>query len=325
MTKGSPKEWDARIGRRLKLRDLHVFMSVVERGSMGKAAADLAISQPVISKAIADLERTLGVRLLDRRPVGAQPTFYGEALLRWGSVVFDDLRQGVKELEFLADPSAGEIRIGTSEPLAAGLVPAVVDRISRRYPRLIINIIQSANVQLQYRDLRERKVDLVLGRMTSDVADDDLQLDILFRDPLRIVASAHSRWTRRRKVALADLADECWTLPIREGWIGPVIVETLRAAGLDMSQRVVFSNSIQLHNALMATGRFLTVLSESTILFGGKRLGLRILPIDLPIPAGPVGFITLKNRTISPIARLFIDCAREVVRSQARVRNGRSS
>ncbi len=105
--------------------------------------------------------------------------------MRWGGVVFDDLRQGVKELEFLADSSAGEIRIGTSEPLSAGLVAAVVDQISRRCPRIIINVIQSASVELQYRDLRERKVDLVLGRMTSDVADDDLQLEILFRDPLR--------------------------------------------------------------------------------------------------------------------------------------------
>src|ERR1041384_4766969 len=117
------KPWDDRIGRRLRLRDLHILMSVARCGGMGKAAAELAISQPAISKAIADIEHTLGVRLLDRTTQGVEPTLYGRALLRWGATVFDDLRQGVKEIEFLADPTAGEVRIGRSEGNTAGLLP----------------------------------------------------------------------------------------------------------------------------------------------------------------------------------------------------------
>jgi DNA-binding transcriptional LysR family regulator len=306
------KTWDERIGRRLKLRDLHIFMTVAQRGGMGKAAADLAVSQPAVSKAIADLEHTIGARLLDRTALGVELTLYGEALLKWGGVVFDDLRQGVKELEFLADPTAGEIRVGTTEPMAAGLVPAVVDRLSRQYPRLVINVLQAATTPLQYSALRERKVDLILGRMVTAIPDDDLNLEILFMDPFRVVAGANNRWARRRKVVLADLAEEAWTLPQRDGWIGPAVVEALRASGLNVLPHVVFSNSIQLHNALMATGRFFTVLSESTVRFSGKRLALKILPINLPIAAGPVGIVTLKNRTLSPVTKLFIECAREV-------------
>src|SRR5690349_16499796 len=107
--------WDDRIGRRLKLRDLHVVMSVAQYGSMGKAAAEIAISQPAVSKAIADVEHTLQVRLFDRTPVGVEPTRYGRALLKWGDAVFDDLRQGVKEIEHLADPTTGELRLGCTE------------------------------------------------------------------------------------------------------------------------------------------------------------------------------------------------------------------
>src|ERR1700731_3048638 len=98
-------QWNERIGRRLKLRDLHILLAVAKSGSMGKAASDLAVSQPAVSKAIADLEHTLGVRLLDRGPQGVEPTIYGRALLKCGLTVFDDLKQGVKELEFLADPT----------------------------------------------------------------------------------------------------------------------------------------------------------------------------------------------------------------------------
>ena len=86
-----------RVERRLKLHDVRVLMSVVQAGSMGKAAKRLATSQPAISRSIADLESALGVRLLDRSPKGIEPTPYGRALLKRGTVVFDELKQGVRD------------------------------------------------------------------------------------------------------------------------------------------------------------------------------------------------------------------------------------
>src|SRR5262249_40519949 len=100
-----------RIERRLRLRDVRVLMSVVQAGSMHKAAERLATSQPAISRAIGDLERALGVRLLDRSPLGIEPTHYGRAIIKRGLAVFDELRQGVKDIEFLTDPTARELRI----------------------------------------------------------------------------------------------------------------------------------------------------------------------------------------------------------------------
>src|SRR5262245_36649195 len=110
-------QWGDRIGRRIKLRDLHVLHAVVQSGSMTKAAGALAISVPVVSKAIAELERTIGVPLLDRSPQGVEPTAYGRALLRRGLAAFDELRQGVKDIEFLSDPTIGEVRIASTAPL----------------------------------------------------------------------------------------------------------------------------------------------------------------------------------------------------------------
>src|SRR4029079_13368669 len=129
-------EWSDRIGRRIGLRDLHVLLAVVQQGSMARAAKHLAISQPVVSKVIADLEHVLGVRLLDRDRHGAEPTIYGEASLKHGVVVFDELRQSVKDIEFLTDPTAGELRIGCINAMAAGLLPVIVGLLHRRYPRL---------------------------------------------------------------------------------------------------------------------------------------------------------------------------------------------
>ena len=92
---------------------------------MSKAAALLNTTQSAISRSIADLEQTIGVRLLDRGPQGVEPTQYGRALLKHGVVAFDELKQGVKNIEFLADPAAGEVRIGCNPFLAASFVSAV--------------------------------------------------------------------------------------------------------------------------------------------------------------------------------------------------------
>ena len=107
-------DWSDRIGRRIRLRDLHILLAVVQCKSMAKAAKQLAISRPVVSKVIADLEDVLGVCLLDRDRHGAEPTAYGAALLKRGSAAFDELREGVKDIELLADPTAGEVRIGST-------------------------------------------------------------------------------------------------------------------------------------------------------------------------------------------------------------------
>ncbi len=108
-------EWESRLGRRLRVRDLYILSTVVKSGGMAKAARQLAMTQPSVSAAIANLEHMLGVRLLDRSPRGIEPTIYAEAILKRSLVVFDELKQGVKDVASLADPATGELRIGCPE------------------------------------------------------------------------------------------------------------------------------------------------------------------------------------------------------------------
>jgi DNA-binding transcriptional LysR family regulator len=159
-----------RVNRRLKLRDLQLFEAVVRWRSMAKAAGHMNLSQPAVSKAITELERALGVRLLDRSMRGVEPTRYGHALLRCGTAIFDDLRQGVKEIEFLADPTAGELRIGCGEVFTAGLLPAIIERLGRQYPRIVcyVESVQTVSSFPEFRELRERRVDLALAEFRRD-------------------------------------------------------------------------------------------------------------------------------------------------------------
>ena len=162
---GAERDWERRIGGRLKLRDLHILSTVVQWGSMAKAATHLAMSQPAVSEAIANLEAALKVNLLDRNVRGVEPTIYATALLKRERAVFDELQQGIKEIAFLANPTAGEVRLATTEVLACGLVPHVIERLSRRYPQILIHAVVSDTTTLEFRELRERRVDILLARV----------------------------------------------------------------------------------------------------------------------------------------------------------------
>ena len=292
------QQFDERILRRLKLRELRILMTVAECGSMGQAARKLAVSQPAVSKAVSEMEHTLGVQLLERSVQGVVPTIYGAALLRWAVTVFDDLRQAIKEIEFLSDPTTGEVRIGSTEAMTAGLVPAVIDRLSAQFPRLTFNVRQAPTLPVQYEDLRARNIDLILGRMVTPIGttEDDLNAEILFEDPLFVVAAVGSKWLRRRKIEPTELHDAQWCIPpVGGGLIRQRLDEAFRAKGLDMPAETVTSTSIQLFGALLATGRFVALLSGSTLQLSGKRLGLKRVPVSLPIRSGPVGIVTLKT------------------------------
>src|SRR5258708_25297716 len=105
-------------------------------GGWGRGGARLDMAQPAVSKAVADLERTLGVRLLDRSKQGVEPTAHGSALLKRGVAVFDELRQGVHDLDFLSDPTAGELRIGCTDPIAIAIVSPLIACLTLQYPRI---------------------------------------------------------------------------------------------------------------------------------------------------------------------------------------------
>ena len=300
-----------RVGRRLKLHDLHVLMAVVAERSMSKAAALLSTTQPAISRSIAELERNFGVRLLDRTTQGVAPTEFGRALAEGGAVVFDDLRSITKKIEFLTDPEAGEVRIGCNPVLAASFVSAVVERIMRRYPRIVFHLVAAPTESL-HRDLRERNVDLLVVRRFGPLAGEQLGFEFLFNDSYVIAAGTQHPFARRRRITLAELAGQSWVLPPPHTVPGAVLMNAMRAKGFDYPRAAVTTESPEARMSLLATGHLLTIVAASVLRFRSKPSEVNVLPIDLPPARVPNGVITLKDRTLSPVAQLFVEHARAV-------------
>ncbi|MFL6305732.1 MAG: LysR family transcriptional regulator [Candidatus Sulfotelmatobacter sp.] len=300
-----------RIGHRIKLHDLQVFMTVVQAGSMGKAAGLLNTTQSAISRSMADLERLLGAQLLDRTHRGVNSTRYGDALFKRGTIIFDELKQTSVDIEHLSDPAAGELCVGTSTPQADGIVFAVLKRLSQRHPRISIQVVIGGILDL-CEQLRERRIELGCARLSGAATLEDIDEEVLFNDPLVVVAGAKSPWVRRRKIELTDLAGEPWTWTSPGSFTDLLVAEAFRSKGVAPPRATIYVETTSMKIKLAATGRFLAVVPASMLKVRENRALIRKLPVEISATRTQVGIITLKNRMLGPLARLFIECAREV-------------
>ena len=308
-------KWTDRIGRRVKLRDLHIALAVAEAGSMTRAAEELAVSYPVVSKTISELEHTLGVRLFDRSISGVEPTHYGRALLKSGAAVFDEMRKGLQQIDFIRQPDAGDLRIGSSIVVDAGLLPAVIERFSTDFPRAVLHVMHEDIATQQYDNLRNRDVELVLGRLPATMDEPDLVAEPLFNEPNVVAAGADSPWAKRRNLTLADLIGEPWVLAQPGSLARSLQDQVFRNSGLEPPSATVLTVSLHLYMRMVETGRWLGLIPGSVMRFGGKGMRIKVLPVKTLSPPAPVGFVTVKDRTLTPLAERFIACTRKVAGS----------
>jgi DNA-binding transcriptional LysR family regulator len=236
---------------------------------------------------------------------------------------FDELKQSVRDIEFLSEATTGEVRVGCMEGPWFTLLPDVILRFSKQYPRIAVHahLIDHSEV---FRGLRERRFDCVLMRVKAghDEPADDLTVKILFAGAGTIAAGAHSKWARRRKIDLAELIDEPWILAGPTSWNHPMEERIFRARGLSTPKPMVTTDSIILSARLVAGGPYLSLFSTSAL----RRLiadsyALTALPVDLPEsgssgPPSGLAIVTLKHRTLSPVVERFLACVRELADKQ---------
>ena len=307
------KDTDSHIGRRLKLRDLQILASVAQHGSMAKAATHLATTQPTVSQAIADLEDAVGVRLFDRSTHGVVPTAYGEILLKRGAEAFDALKQGMRDIEFLATSGAGDVWVGCREVQLLGFLPAVIQRLAQQHPKIIVHVTDvTVGEHIHY--LHDRKLDLIIGGSAPLKQDDDLQAEFLFEESFTVVTGAQSPWARRRKVALVELMDEAWLYGEPGNATQARISEAIVAKTGRLPRVATYTTSMNLRLALLASGNYISCIPASVYRYGAEGRPIKALPVDMALKL-PVAIYTLKNRTLSPVINLFIETAREVAKS----------
>jgi len=305
-----------RIGRRLRFRDIEMFFAVVECRSMAKAAAQLGVTQPSVSETVASLESAFGVRLLDRSPQGVAPTIYGHALLKRGVAALDELKQGLRDISYLADPKVGEVRVGWPESFTE-VLSGMVRAFCLEHPGIALRIDHLPAPTGELPELQARKLDIALARSLPERFAADLNAEVLFDDPAVIAAGANSRWARRRRIELADLVDADWVATPRETLTTRLLEQAFRDKGLPAPKLRVTTFSVQLRARMLVEGEFIACMPRSLLQVKVDGVGLRTLPIKLAPHTFPVAIVTVKNRTLTPVVELFVERLRAFVKSGA--------
>jgi DNA-binding transcriptional LysR family regulator len=282
------------LARRVTLRELRLLLAVARSGSILKAASEIGLTQPALSKAIADLEGTFGVRLFDRTNRGVTPTPHGEVLIRRATGIFDELRQAVDELGSLTDPNHGELRIGGTPTMCAGLLPRIISSVRGNRPRFQFHVAELESGKLAS-EVVSRSLDLGLGRGHVIGDNDHLAFERLFDDRLFIVAGAQHPLAMRRSITLEETARHQWVLPT-EGSVTAHLKGEFRRQRLDLPESAVTTMSMLVRYELIATNSFLTVMYGSVLRFGSA-----------------IGMVRLRNRTLTPSAEVFMQATREMV------------
>lgn len=306
-----------RLPRHLKMAELRVFVAVLEHRSFHKAAAALHLTQPAVTKAVAGLEQTLGVKLFDRHAHGVEPTALGTTFAPRAAAIFDELRRAAQDLKSVTSGATGSLRIGTVPMPAIPFVPVAIKRMVDAQPNLFVAVVEERETDLVDR-LRRRDVELAILRLSNFDLDADLQVAPLFDEQLCVIAAKDHPLAGRKDLTWPELLRQRWVMPPADCFFFEYILRTFSKLDLEMPRHVVEAFSIQFQFNMALHGGMLSFGLRSQIDFTPGKDFLVRLPFELPTIAKAVGAVSLKSHDASPLAQQFVAHVRDLVAAGGR-------
>jgi DNA-binding transcriptional LysR family regulator len=295
-----------RLPRHLKMSELRVFVAVLEHRSFRKAAAVLRLSQPAVTKAIASLEQTLGLKLFDRVADGVVPTVHGSSFAPRAVAVFDELRRAAQDLTLVSSGATGSLRIGSVPMPAIPFLPVALDKLMAQHPGIFVSLVEERETELIDR-LRKRDIELAILRMSLVEASDDMRVHGLFDEKLCVVAAKDHPLVSRKRLGWDELCAQRWVMPPADCYFYGYVQRTLDRLGMPMPQHRVETFSIQMQFNMVLHAGLLGFGMRSQIEFAPGKEFLVRLPFELPMHASPVAAVTLASHQPSPLAQQLID------------------
>jgi DNA-binding transcriptional LysR family regulator len=303
--------------RRLRLRHLELLLALADAGTMRAAASRLHLSQPAISKMLAEAEDALGARLFERSPQGVLPTAAGAAAVHRARVALGELAHARDEVQAIHRGASAVLRVGAFSVTAA--VPAAVVQLRQRMPGAVVHIHEGRVNELIQR-LLDGDLDCVFGALTTETLTSErlslLQSEALLED-LCVLAASDNPLVRRRRLRWTDLREAAWVAPPRQTLVRQAFMGAFLNEGLDPPVPVIEAISsitigavLRLDRSLLCAVRFEHARDE--VARGGvKRLS--VLP-EIPLP--PLGLFTRRGEVpATPVVQAF---AREIRKAGTR-------
>jgi DNA-binding transcriptional LysR family regulator len=293
------------IRARLKTRQLLLVVALAEEGNIHRASQVLNMTQPAASKLLKDLEDVLGVQLFERLPRGMRPTWYGETMIRHARAALNSLNQANDELQAAKSGQFGQVTLGAITAPGVVLLPPVIAAIKREHPNLRVTIqIESSNVLLE--QLYRGTLDVMIGRLSEEHDTDDLRYETIADEQVCAVARPGHPLFALDQLQLKSLLDYCWIVPP----VGSVMRHRfdLMFQELDLPQlanRVETSSQLFL-TKMMQDSDMVSIMATDVAQYYADHGLLRILPVVLPCEMEPFGFITRRDKSLSPAAQVLL-------------------
>lgn len=300
----------------LKLRHLQLLVALDDFRHLGRVAEFLSITQPAVSKMLAEIEKQFGLHLFDRSPRGTEPTVEGAAIIRFARSVLADYQRTREEVAAVAIGGKGRVSVGAMVVATPSLLMPAISRLKRRSPLTTV-FVEEGDLSRLLPRLRVGELDLVVCRLEPGYASPDLVTEAMVDDPMCLVVSHDHPLAKGPAPAWATLAQQPWVVP--PPW----------ASSRAKLEQIFYRHRLNPPVNIIETASFLLTLSALQqcaavgFLAQGparhfERTGLiRILKRPVAIDLPPVGMITLRGRPWSPAARLLVTCLRETVAAVA--------
>jgi DNA-binding transcriptional LysR family regulator len=305
---------DGPLRTRLKARQLALLVALAEHGSLRRAAAEVAVSQPAATKLLHDLEDTLGVPLFDRHSWGMEPTIFGETMIRCARGVLTDLAEARDELAALASGAGGKLRVGVVTGAVPRLLVPALNAVRARAPGLKTYVLVNANEVLAA-GLRQGTLDLAIGALPRQEDVGTLAAEPLADEPLCVVGGPAHGLRLGNQVLPAGLASATWILPPAGNPLRDTVEAYFAAAGKRLPADIIETVSIVATLALLQQPRTVSVLPVDLARHYEARGMLKPLDAALPPGGGSYALLTRANRRLSPAAQTFVEALRAIARS----------
>ena len=301
------------IARKFRLRHVELIAEVYASRSILKASRRLNLSQPTVTKALQDIESTLGVKLFERTNRGIEPTAYGEIFARHAKVVLAQLRHAAEELESLRAGYSGKVTVGTLLAASASILPDAITLLKKERPGVAISV-SVGTYDLLMPALLAGDLDMVLGRLPEEGRSSALLYEEFYAEPVCLVTRHGHPLARKRRLGLKELTGEAWLLPLPETALRRQIERAFVDAGVPLPRNVIESVSILTNRVLLRKSDSIGVMPYHVALDDVEQGLLAFLPVKLKSIESPVGAIVRAPGDLPPAATAFLACLRLAAR-----------
>ena len=295
----------------LKLRHLQLLVALDQFRHLGKAAKFLLLTQPAVSKILAEIERSFGVTLFLRSTRGTEPTAHGEAVVRFARTVLVDYERTRDEIAAVSSGAAGRTSVGAMVVATPVLLARAIIRLKERSSRTRVLIEEGDLTRLLPR-LRIGELDLFVGRLEPGYASPDLETEALYEEPMCIAAPLDHPLATRPKISWSELAGEPWVVPPHWASSRVKLNQIFYKHGLNPPVDVIETASFLMTLTFMKQRSALGFLARTVARHYEQEGLLKALPIKVPIELPPVGIITIRGRKRTPASEQLIECLRHV-------------